>query len=223
MTICLVTDRRRLGAAVGVGPAGWGDALERQVRAATKAGVDLVQVREPDMEAAELVVLVERLVAVSAGTPARVVVNDRLDVAVAAGAAGVHLRERSFFPSDARRLAPDGFVIGCSIHGVEAALARRAHADYLLAGAVLPTISKPEGNLLSWEGLAAVIEAAAGTPVLAIGGMDLQSIGLLASSRAAGLAAIGAFIPPAGVDIDEFVQKCVIDMRLGFDSARAVF
>ena len=68
MTICLVTDRRRLGAAVGAGPAGWAAALEQQVRAAAAAGVDLVQVREPDLDAAGLVTLVLQLVAASAGT-----------------------------------------------------------------------------------------------------------------------------------------------------------
>lgn len=222
MTICLVTDRRRLGAAVGAGPADWTAALEQQVGAAVAAGVDLVQVREGDLEAAELVSLVERLVAASAGTPARILVNDRMDVALAAGAAGVHLKERSFRPEDARPLAPAGFLIGCSIHSAAAAL-ERSHAHYLMAGTVLPTISKPEGELLGWEGLAAVVAAAAGTPVLAIGGIDLSSMGLLASSGAAGLAAVGAFIPTAGQDIYEFVQKRVIEMRLGFDSARAVF
>ena len=100
VTICLVTDRRRLGAAVGAGPADWAAALERQVTAAAAAGVDLVQVREADLEAAALVSLVERLVTATAGTPTRILVNDRLDVALAAGAAGVHLKERSFRPAD---------------------------------------------------------------------------------------------------------------------------
>ena len=222
MTICLVTDRRRLGAAVGAGPADWTATLERQVTAAIAAGVDLVQVREGDLEAAELVALVERLVARAAGTPTRVLVNDRMDVALAAGAAGVHLKERSFRPADARSLAPEGFLVGCSIHGADAAVERR-DAHYLMAGTVLPTISKPEGKLLGWEGLAAVVAAVGGTPVLAIGGIDLSSMNLLASSGAAGLAAVGAFIPTAGQEIYEFVQKRVIDMRLGFDYARTVF
>jgi thiamine-phosphate diphosphorylase len=222
MTICLVTDRRRLGGAVGARPADWTAALERQVSAAIAAGVDLVQVREADLEAAELVSLVERLVAASAGTPTRILVNDRMDVALAAGAAGVHLKERSFRPADARPLAPAGFLIGCSIHSAAAAVERR-HAHYLMAGTVLPTISKPDSTLLGWEGLAAVVAAAAGTPVLAIGGIDLPSMGLLASSGAAGLAAVGAFIPPAGQEIDEFVHKRVAGMRLGFDYVRTVF
>lgn len=222
MTICLVTDRRRLGAAVGAGPAGWADALEQQVRGAAAGGVDLVQVREPDVEAAALVGLVERLVAASAGTGTRVVVNDRMDVALAAGAAGVHLKEGSYGPTDARALAPPRFLIGCSIHSAAAAVGKQG-AQYLITGTVLPTISKPEVKLLGWEGLAAAVTAAAGTPVLAIGGIDLPSISLLALSGAAGLAAIGAFIPPPGQDIYEFVQKRVIDMRLTFDSTRAVF
>jgi len=221
MTICLVTDRRRLGAAVGAGPAGWADALERQVTAAVTAGVDLVQVREPDVEAAELVSLVRRLVAVSAGTRARILVNDRVDVALAAGAAGVHLKERSFRPADVRPIVPKEFLIGCSIHSAAAVVERR-DAQYLMAGTIRPTRSKPEASLLGWEGLAAVVAAAESTPVLAIGGIDLRSMSSLALSGAAGLAAVGAFIPTAGQDIYEFVQKRVIDMRLGFDSAPAV-
>lgn len=222
MTICLVTDRRRLGAAIGAGPADWVAALEEQVAAAVTAGVDLVQVREGDLEAGELAALIGRLVAAAAGTPARILVNDRTDVALVAGAAGVHLKERSFRPDDARKLAQPGFLIGCSVHGAAAAVERR-HADYLMAGTVLPTRSKPDSTLLGWEGLAAVVAAVAGTPVLAIGGIDFSSMGLLASSGAAGLAAVGAFIPPAGENIHEFVQKRVIEMRLGFDSLRSVF
>ena len=222
MIICLVTDRRRHGAAVGAGAAEWVAALERQVDAAVKAGVDLVQLREPDLDAGVLVPLTERLVAAAAGAATRILVNDRVDVALAAGAAGVHLKERSFAAADARLLTPPGFIVGCSIHDASAAVARR-DAQYLMAGTVLPTRSKPEGKLLGWDGLAAVVTAAAGTPVLGIGGIDLSSMRLLASTGAAGLAAIGAFIPPAGQDIYDFVQKRVIDMRLGFDYERTVF
>jgi thiamine monophosphate synthase len=66
-----------------------------------------------------------------------------------------------------------------------------------------------------------VIGAARGTPVLGIGGLDLSAIPPLAATGAAGLAAIGAFIPPAGDSgLSEFVKKRVIDMRFAFDSAR---
>ena len=219
MMICLVTDRRRLGAAVGARPSEWIDLLHEQVGAAARAGVDLIQVREPDLEARELAALVRSLVRLTGGTPARVLVNDRLDVALAAGAAGVQLKEQAYLPVQARPLVPDGFLIGCSVHS-PAAVAERRGADFFIAGTVLPTVSKHRTDYLEWEGLTAVVEAAEGRPVLGIGGLGMPSIPKLAASCAAGLAGIGAFVPGAGEPLAEFVQERVIALRFGFDSAR---
>jgi len=221
MKICLVTDRRRLGAAVGARPSGWIDALHEQVVAAARAGVDYIQVREPDLEAGPLTALVRSLVAAAGSTAAKVLVNDRLDVALAAGAAGVHLKEASFLPEEARRLAPPGFLIGCSVHAPAGVAARRS-ADFLIAGTVLPTASKPGADELGWEGLAAVVEAASGQPVLGIGGLDLHSMPKLSATCAAGLAAIGAFVPGPGEPLSEFVHNRVAGLRFGFDSVRGV-
>ena len=80
--------------------------LLAQARRAVDAGVDLIQVRERDLEAASLAALVADIVAIARGTPTRVVVNDRLDVALACGADGVHLRGDSIPVEAARRLAP---------------------------------------------------------------------------------------------------------------------
>lgn len=221
MILCLVTDRRRLGAALGLGPGEWSDALRAQIVAAAAAGVDFVQVREPDLEARALADLVRLLVTDTRHTPSRILVNDRLDVALAVGAAGVHLKERSFPTEAARRVSPPGFLVGRSVHGPVAAAAA-GNADYLIAGTVLPTVSKPSTTCLGWAGLARVVTAAAGRPVLAIGGVDLPSIPLVAASGAGGLAAVGAFVPPRGSDLVDFVQKRVIAMRLGFDSGHPV-
>ena len=221
MILCLVTHRRRLGAALGLGAREWVDALRAQVFAAASAGIDLVQVREPDLDAATLARLVGAVIVDTRHTATRILVNDRLDVALAAGASGVHLKERSFPVADARALAPAGFWIGRSVHDPKTA-AVAGNADYLVAGTVLPTVSKPYGACLGWAGLSEVVKAAAGRPVLAIGGIDLPSIPLVAVSGAAGLAAIGAFVPEAGQELSEFVQKRVIDMRLGFDSVHPV-
>lgn len=221
MILCLVTDRRRLGKSLGLAPGDWLDALRTQAAAAAAAGVDLVQVREPDLEAAALARLVSTIVADTRETSARVLVNDRLDVALAAGAAGVHLRERSFTVADARRLAPPGFLIGRSIHGALPEVSGGI-ADYLIAGTVLATASKPAAACLGWTGLSAIVKSAGGRPVLAIGGIDLSSIPLVAATGAAGVAAIGAFIPESRQSLAEFVQKRVIDLRLGFDSAHPV-
>lgn len=219
MILCLVTDRRRLGTAIGAPEGEWMEALHRQVVAAARAGVDYIQVREPDLEARELADLVRSLMRATVSTPVRLLVNDRIDVALAVKATGVHLKEHSILPAEVRRIAPPGFVIGCSVHGT-AAIAARKSADLLIAGTVMPTASKPAVDYLNKDGLTRIVEAAAGQPVLGIGGLDLPSIPLLASTCAAGLAAIGAFIPAAGEDVTKCLQNRVTALRLAFDSAR---
>lgn len=219
MILCLVTDRRRLGAAVGARPADYLDALHEQVAAAAEVGVDFVQIREPDLDARNLTAVVRSLIACCERSSTKILVNDRLDVALAAGADGVHLKETSFAPDVARRLGPAGFVVTCAVHTPLTATARHS-ADLLIAGTVLPTVSKSTTDYLEWKGLKEVIGAANGTPVLGIGGLDVDSLPSLAASGAAGLAAIGAFIPRSGsTGIKEFVKKRVTDMRFVFDSA----
>jgi thiamine-phosphate diphosphorylase len=218
MILCLVTDRRRLGGALGLPEGEWIGALHRQAQAAASAGIDFIQVREPDLEAGPLVELVKSLMGVISGTT-RILVNDRLDVALAARAHGVHLKERSILPAEVRRISPPGFHIGCSVHGISGIAARKS-ADFLIAGTVMPTASKPAVDYLDQEGLGRLVEAAAGQPVLGIGGLDLTAIPMLVSARASGLAAIGAFIPAAGDELADFVKNRGTAMRKAFDSAR---
>jgi thiamine-phosphate diphosphorylase len=218
MILCLVTDRRRLGLAVGARPEDWVEVLREQVSAAAWAGVDLIQVREPDLEAGELVDLVRSLIGLTVGTPSKVLVNDRVDVALAARASGVHLKERSMLPADVRRITPSGFLIGCSVHTPAAVAARKA-ADFLVAGTVRPTASKSAVEYLDQDGLQRIVEVAAGQPVIGIGGLDIPSIPILAASCAAGMAAVGAFIPAAGGHVSEFVQKRVKELRFALESA----
>ena len=226
MILCLVTDRRRLGAAVGAAPSELIDALDEQVAAAAEVGIDFVQIRESDLEARALASLVRSLIARCRGSATRILVNDRLDVAIAAAADGVHLKESSIAPELARSAfaaasahRENRFVVSCAVHTPLTATARHS-ADFLIAGTVLPTVSKAPSDYLEWKGLKEVIGAAKGTPVLGIGGLDLESIPSLAASGAAGLAAIGAFIPgPGDGGIKDFVKKRVTDMRFVFDSA----
>ncbi len=218
MILCLVTDRRRLGAAMGAPESDWIAVLCRQVAAAARAGVDFVQVREPDLETSELATLVRELMRRVEDTPARILVNDRTDVAIAASSSGVHLKERSVLPADVRRIAPPGFLVSSAVHSAVAAAARNT-ADLLIAGTVLPTASKPAVDYLNKAGLEAIVKAAAHRPVLGIGGMEISSMQLLAESGAVGMAAVGAFVPRAGDDVSAFVQKRVDGLRLAFDSA----
>jgi thiamine-phosphate pyrophosphorylase len=184
--VCMITDRRQF--------AGGEDALVDRVAAAAKAGVELVQVRERDMEARDLLHLVERCVAAVRHTRTRILVNDRLDVALAAGAHGVHLRSDSIPASRARTIAPIGFLIGRSVHSVAEAVTScgAGGLDYLLFGAVFATASKPGQTPAGVQALADV-SAAVAIPVLAVGGISRETARQLAGTGCAGFAAIGWF------------------------------
>ena len=141
-----------------------------------------MQIREADLEARRLTSLVRSIAGKLRGRTTRLLVNDRLDVAMAAGADGVHLKESSLAPELARRLASApaqrtglGASSSCAVTLPVTATARHS-ADYLIAGTVLPTVSKSAADYLGWKGLEKVIGAAKGTPVLGIGGLDLASI-----------------------------------------------
>ena len=218
MILCLVTDRRQLGRALGLPSGDLIAALTTQVIAAARAGVDFVQVREPDLEPCQLVPLIRALVEACQDYPTRILVNDRLDVAIAAGAAGVHLKESSFAPELVRRLAPKSFVISAAVHTPFTAAARR-FADLLVAGTVLPTGAKPAADYLGKSGLRTIVAAARSTPVIGIGGLDPTSIAPMAETGIAGVAAVGAFIPAAATqELTEFVRQRVAAMRFAFDS-----
>lgn len=185
--ICLVTDSRRLTPPED-------DALVRLVRHAAAAGVDLVHVREPHRSDGDLVQLTRRLVSASSQTNTRVVVNDRVDVAIASGAAGVHLRADSISADRVRRMAPAGFLIGRSVHAEEEAVAAAHTAvDYLVFGTVYPTVSKRD--LLAPAGISGLqaVCRRVPVPVLAIGGVRSDKVGEIAAAGAAGIAAIGLF------------------------------
>jgi thiamine-phosphate pyrophosphorylase len=195
VTRCLVTDRRRLCP----GARSFADArrgLVEQARRAAADGIDLIHVRERDLAAADLAALVADVVAVTRGSATRVVVNDRIDVALACGADGVHLRADSVPVAEARRLLPAPRLVGRSVHSVQEAIAA-SDADYLIAGTVFPSASKSTGplaaELLGIEGLRAIVNASA-VPVLAIGGITPDRIDSVLAAGAAGIAAIGLFI-----------------------------
>jgi len=185
--ICLVTDSRRLTPPED-------DALVRLVRHAAAAGVYLVHVREAHRSDADLVQLTRRLVSASSQTNTRVVVNDRVDVAIASGAAGVHLRADSFSADRVRRMAPVGFLIGRSVHGEEEAIAAaRTAVDYLVFGTVYPTISKKDLAAPAGIGGLQAVCRRVRVPVLAIGGVASDKVREIAGAGAAGIAAIGLF------------------------------
>ena len=150
--------------------------------------------RERDLEAAELYRLARDVVRLVRGSRTKVVINDRLDVALAAGADGVHLRADAVPAASVRSLAPDGFLVGRSVHAAQEALAEAEGADYLIAGTVWPTQSKTaDHRLLGLQGLSEIVRAVS-IPVLAIGGVSLDRLRQVAQTGAAGVAGIGLFM-----------------------------
>jgi thiamine-phosphate diphosphorylase len=185
--VCFVTPSLAQGA-------GDARALLARVAAAARAGVHLIQVRQPALEGRALLHLVRQCVTAVASTPARVVVNDRLDVALAASAHGVHLRGDGPPAVRVRALAPRGFLVGRSVHAADEAraVAAQGGVDYLIFGAVFPTSSKPGGEAAGIGALADVSRAVT-CPVLAIGGITVERIPEVSGAGAAGLAGIGLF------------------------------
>jgi thiamine-phosphate diphosphorylase len=217
--ICLVTDRVRLAGRGATADAARA-CLIAQAGHAAEAGVDLIQVRERDLEARDLLALVVALLDATRDSHTRIVVNDRLDVALAAGAAGVHLRGDSISIAAARRMAPPDFLIGRSVHTAREAIAA-VGADYVIAGTVFASASKPEdAPRLGVDGLRA-ITAAVPVPVLAIGGIDGTRFGDIAAAGAAGFAAIGLFMTSqSGAE----ASGCrAVELRQTVNQARAVF
>jgi thiamine-phosphate diphosphorylase len=213
--LCLVTDRRRLSEARADDVRSTA-ALVDLAHRAVDAGVDLIHVRERDLDAAAQVELAADIVRVACGSTTRVVVNDRVDVAIASGAHGVHLRADSISAAAARELAPPPFLIGRSVHTTDEAR-QAADADYLIAGTVFPSRSKPDArSWLGTDGLRA-IAAATHAPVLGIGGITLDRVADVAATGAAGIAAIALFtdVPASSL------RALVADVRSLFDSARS--
>jgi thiamine-phosphate pyrophosphorylase len=189
-----VTDRKGLE----VSPEKQCEALVGGMEIAARAGVDWIQVREKDLPGRALAELLrEALGRVPAGC--RILLNDRLDVAYALGAGGVHLGEESLSVEDARRLVrgrseAQDFLVGASTHSLAAALsAEKAGADYLVFGPVYATPSKAQYGPPQGIGRLAEVCHAVSLPVLAIGGITVENARVCREAGAAGIAAIRLF------------------------------
>jgi thiamine-phosphate pyrophosphorylase len=188
-----------------------------RIETAAAAGVDWIQIREKDLSGRDSGLLtreaLQRAVKspASNAAPARILVNDRLDVALSEGAGGVHLGENSLPLPEAKRLVKaqalsQHFLIGISCHSVETARsAASGGADYLFFGPIFATPSKAEfGAPQGLERLAEVCRAVS-IPVLAIGGITLANASGCLAAGASGIAAIRLFQDAR--DITSLVQS----------------
>lgn len=165
------------------------------VRQAVQGGVTCVQLREKSCGTREFLEEARAVKAVLAGTGVPLIINDRLDVALAAGADGVHLGQRDMPLAEARRLAPSGWIIGVSAESVaDAVQAEREGADYVGASPVFATPTKTDtAPPLGLDGLRAVC-AAVKIPVVAIGGIHAGNAHAVRAAGAAGLAVVSAIV-----------------------------
>jgi thiamine-phosphate pyrophosphorylase len=192
-SIQVVTDRRRLSPDARTIDAEVTE-LDRWLDTVVEAGVDVIQIRESDLEADVLYGLVCRLLARTKGGHTRILVNDRADVALASGAAGVHLRADGPPVPRVRTLGPDRWIIGRSVHGLSE-VASHQTADHLLFGTVFGSRSKAAGWRVA--GLAGLRSAASrsAVPIVAIGGVSPATAGACIDAGASGVAGIGVFLP----------------------------
>ena len=183
------------------------DRLLGRLADAAAAGATLIQVRERQLSDRDMVGFIRELVSRVDATKARVVVNDRLDLALAAGAHGVHVKSDGPAAADVRPLVPSGFIVGRSIHSEAEARVhtRDGGLDYLLFGTVFRSESKPEGHVPAGLDALALACAATPVPVVAIGGIDLDRAAAVARAGAAGVAAISLFAN--AVDVAVVVAK----------------
>lgn len=183
MTLYAVTDRSWLKD---------GESLKNPVEELLKAGVTCVQLREKEADDELFLKEAQELKELCNQYQVPFIINDRPDIAKQIGADGVHVGLSDMAIEKAREVLGDGFVIGGSAHNVEEALAAQAAgADYIGCGAVFGSTTKTDVTTLTPEGLRAICQAVE-IPVVAIGGINLGNVRVLAKTGMDGVAVISA-------------------------------
>lgn len=171
-----------------------GRALIDCVREALEGGVTLVQYRAKTASSAEMYAEALQLKALCDSFNVPLIINDRLDIAMAVGAAGVHLGQDDLPCAVARKLLGEDYIIGVSAHNpAEAKAALQSGADYLGCGAVFGTATKADVKKLGTEGLAAICKAK-GLPVVGIGGVTVDNYREVRAAGADGAAIVSGIL-----------------------------
>ena len=190
MRLYAVTDRTWVGR----------QTLPEQVEAALKGGATCVQLREKELDRAAFLEEARTLAALCRRYGVPLIINDNVEVALAAGADGVHVGQDDLTVEQVRRLAGDRLIVGVSAHTVEQALAAQAGgADYLGVGAVFATATKSDAHVLPRETLAEICRAV-DIPVVAIGGISADNLLQLAGTGVDGVALVSAIFSAPDIE-----------------------
>ena len=176
-------------------------AIVLQIKAATAAEIEFVQIREKKLRARVLFELADLAVRIAQRSSTRILINDRADLAAGAGAHGVHLTTQSLDAGVIRKNFGDDLLIGVSTHSEqEARQAYEGGANFIVFGPVFQTHSKEQfGPPQGLQKLSAVSGKLAGFPVLALGGISLINAQQCLAAGASGVAGISLFSDPASL------------------------
>ncbi|OPY29128.1 MAG: Thiamine-phosphate synthase [Methanomassiliicoccales archaeon PtaU1.Bin030] len=209
MELYIVTDRK----------ASRGRDHMSMVRAALDGGADVIQLRDKDLSGRDLYALAREMASLVHASRARFIVNDRLDIALAAGADGVHLGQYDLPVAAARSLSPPSFIIGVSVGSVEEALAaERDGADYVALSPVFSTPTKDDAGPGHGLEVLREIKAAVKLPVIAIGGVNAGNVTEVVAAGADGVAVISAVL---GADDVEAAARSMRELVIRAKASRA--
>jgi len=169
-----------------------GRSLADAVEEALRAGVTFLQLREKDLDYASFLELAREIKGITDRYKIPYVINDKVEVAMAVGADGVHVGQDDMAPEDVRKIISPDKILGVSAQTVgQALLAEKKGADYIGVGSIFPTSTKPDAETVSFDTLKAICEAVS-IPVVAIGGINKDNAMRLSGSGIDGIAVVSA-------------------------------
>lgn len=179
---------------------------------ALRGGATVIQLRDKEKSGRELYKIGVKLREITKKYKALFIVNDRLDIALAVGADGVHLGMNDLPISVARRIAGSNFIIGASVSSPEeAVLAEKEGADYISAQSIFETSSKEDVKVIGIEGLKTIVKVSS-LPVIAIGGINRDNVRDVMKTGVKGIAVISAIVSKEDVkSATEELKKIVLE------------
>lgn len=202
-TLYLVTDRRLMSTAT----------LSEAVEQAILGGCTMVQLREKEASGSSFFKLAEEMKQMTDRYQVPLIINDRIDIALAVGAAGVHVGQNDIPAYAVRNIIPHNMLLGVSAASVDEAIqAQHAGADYLGIGAMFPTGTKDDARAVTMEELNKIKQAVT-IPIVAIGGINKHNIASFRPMNIDGVAIVSAIIAESDIKGAAAALKCLFQQE----------